>query len=362
MTAPAHADPASVSSRKGRPTAARIKHVPELDAIRGVAALSVVLFHAFPYALFFGWSFVDCFFVLSGYLITTILLANVDSPRLLSAFYFRRALRIWPVYYGTLALVLIANMLARTGFPTTRAGLAQHLFFVQNVQDMWGGTPPDFVAPFSPSWSVAIEEQFYLAWPLLITFFGRRCVVPVACMLLVATTIYQCVGAPMFTLLSRGDGLAAGCLLAALVEHPDHDRVVKILRALLLGGIAVALCAAVFWHDPRLPTAPWRALLFKAFACIFAGAVGLTVRFSGHPWLAPLRWRGAALLGLISYSLYMLHLPLFNWMPVILARAGVSSPSLREALVWISIFAAPACSYVLVERPILTLKRLVDYA
>src|ERR1700722_14868601 len=81
--------------------AAASRHVPELDSIRGIAALSVVLYHGFPLVFFLGWSFVDCFFVLSGYLITSILLINVGSAKLLPAFYFRRALRIWPVYYGT---------------------------------------------------------------------------------------------------------------------------------------------------------------------------------------------------------------------------------------------------------------------
>jgi peptidoglycan/LPS O-acetylase OafA/YrhL len=227
---------------------------------------------------------------------------------------------------------------------------------------MWGGRSPEFVAPFLPSWSVAIEEQFYLAWPLLLSLVGRRCVMPVACALLVTSTIYQCAGGPTNTLLCRGDGLAAGCLLAAFIDHPARDRVVTILRALLIGGLAVVLCAPLLWHDPAMPPAPLRAVLLKAFAALFAGGVGLSVRFSGHAWLAPLRWRGAVLLGLISYSLYMLHVPLFNWMPVILARAGVTSPSLRQALVWVSVFGVPACSYVLVERPILSLKRLINYA
>src|SRR3954466_11966508 len=108
-----------------------MKRIKELDALRGLAALTIVLFHVYPHQVFMGWSAVDLFFVLSGYLITSIIINNLSNKGFLTSFYSRRILRIWPVYYLTLAAVLILNAFSRTGYPTD--GLFQHLTFTQNI-------------------------------------------------------------------------------------------------------------------------------------------------------------------------------------------------------------------------------------
>src|SRR5947208_17076877 len=104
------------------------KHIPELDSVRGLAAMGVVLFHAYPNLFFFGWSCVDLFFVLSGFLICGILLENGGTSGFAKAFYFRRALRIWPVYFLTLAAVLILNAVSPHGH--SAKGLPWNLVFL----------------------------------------------------------------------------------------------------------------------------------------------------------------------------------------------------------------------------------------
>jgi peptidoglycan/LPS O-acetylase OafA/YrhL len=334
-------------------------HIPELDALRGIASFGVVLFHAFPRIFFFGWSFVDCFFVLSGYLITSILLRNLGSARLLPAFYFRRALRIWPVYYLTLAVVLFLNAHARTGWPTT--GLAQYLFFCQNLQHLWGGNAPAFIVPFLPSWSVAVEEQFYLCWPIVLVVFGARAVRPIAAGLVVIATAYQIARMPIDTVAYRADALAAGCLLASLNLRAPDAGLMKVLGVVGVLAAAVILGAAVFWWaDPDPP--PWGYVILPAFSAFYASVIGFSVRYSGHRFLAPLRSKPLRNLGLISYSLYLLHLPIFTYGPAVLARVGVTGHARQQWCEWIAIFVMPILSYRFVERPALSLKRLLGYS
>src|SRR5207244_4564952 len=177
---PGHAGRLSTTCAIGRPRPIVMKEIPELDSVRGLAAAGIVLYHAFPFVFFLGWSCVDLFFVLSGYLITTIIIEHHRAPGFLRAFYARRALRIWPVYFLVLAGCLVMNRLSRQGYPAGTLGTVQHLTFTQNIQGIWGGSVPAYVYAIGPSWSVAIEEQFYLLWPLLLVAMGRRAVLPAA--------------------------------------------------------------------------------------------------------------------------------------------------------------------------------------
>src|SRR5437868_3369959 len=126
-----------------------MRRIPELDSLRGLAAVGVVFFHAYPYVFFVGWCCVDLFFVLSGFLITSIILHEGGKRGFAKVFYFRRMIRIWPVYYVALASVLFLNSLSRTGHSTQ--GLPYNLLFLQNIQGYWKGTIPPFPASFGPS-------------------------------------------------------------------------------------------------------------------------------------------------------------------------------------------------------------------
>ena len=117
-----------------------MRRIPELDGLRGLAALAVLLAHLgegrWP-LVGWGWTAVNLFFVLSGYLITGIVLREGHAPGFWRAFYARRVLRIWPVYFGTIAAILAVGPLV--GRPAATAGLPSYLTFTQNVPRYWGG-------------------------------------------------------------------------------------------------------------------------------------------------------------------------------------------------------------------------------
>lgn len=189
-----------------KPTGER--RIPELDGLRGLACLVILLYHVKPHALPGGWAAADLFFVLSGFLITSIILKHSAERRFLAHFYLRRGLRIWPVYYLTvLLLAAVAPILPR---PCDFAGLPYLLTYTQNVPNYWSGKAPEFTPYLAHTWSLAIEEQFYLIWPLLVCWVGRRGVVPLALALVAVSVGARAMGLHWWLLLSRGDGLALG--------------------------------------------------------------------------------------------------------------------------------------------------------
>src|ERR1035438_3416002 len=156
-------------------------YVPQLDGLRGIAILAVLLYHLggrFPalhveFATIYGFAGVDLFFVISGFLITGILLDSVGSEHYFRNFYVRRMLRIWPLYFALLAFVFILLPMV---VPALRGRIfaqchpwQSYLVFAQNffVRDFG-------IGPVGVTWSLAIEEQFYLVWPLLLFLLPRK--------------------------------------------------------------------------------------------------------------------------------------------------------------------------------------------
>ncbi len=137
----ADAPEAAVSvTSDARPTLARSRRIEELDALRGIGSFALLAFHLWPGTFFFGWTRVDLFFVLSGYLITSIILRQLDQPRFLRRFWTRRALRIWPAYY--ILLVFVCVRASCQGNSPRLDALLEHLSFTQNVPYYWEGAVP----------------------------------------------------------------------------------------------------------------------------------------------------------------------------------------------------------------------------
>ena len=160
-----------------------MKRIGELDAIRGMAALAIMVNHL-PFSnrlTHLGAYGVDLFFVLSGYLITAIILKNAGSPGFMTAFYARRSLRIWPIYYLALLVVLAINPQFRP--PFSLRGLPFYATYTQGIQLYWFGKLPPFSPLFDHTWTLALEEQYYLIWPALVLIFGGRSVAPMAIVL-----------------------------------------------------------------------------------------------------------------------------------------------------------------------------------
>ena len=332
-----------------------MQRIPELDAIRGLAAIGVVLFHAYPNTFYFGWSCVDLFFVLSGYLITSIILTDQKDPNFLSTFYLRRIRRIWPVYYLTLIVVLILNRFSVSGYPTD--GLWLHWIFLQNTTNYIGLLPLPFIYSFSPSWSVAIEEQFYVVWPLVVRTIGKSAVPIFSGLLFLSCFLGRCwLTESTELLLTRGDGLSLGCMLAWLMQFNSDARLSKIILASLicaatLGCGYVLLYWIAFNGDP---TPRWTQSCFTGFSLLFFSLIGFSVRHSGAWILMPLRNSVLKWFGTISYALYLFHMPLFSYCPPIFDRIGMSSEILRATITWVLVVGLPALSWYAIERPILS--------
>ncbi len=338
-------------------------HMPALDGLRGVAVL-LVLFHTFDLisrtgalddTLNAGWIGVQLFFVLSGFLITGILLDTRDSPTYYRTFFTRRVLRIFPLYY----LVLFVAFVIVPFDMDVPASHGSHQFW------LWTYTN-NFAAPFGKEehafphfWSLAVEEQFYLVWPVVVRLAGRRgvaIIAPLAVVLAIAARIFarQHYGeeaAYMFTP-CRMDALALGALAAVMVRAPSpiFDKIPPLV--LRLGGGLVVLAGLALGKLDRTG-APMQyagyTIIALGFALLLVGALSgsrlLTAR--------PLRR-----IGMYSYGMYVFSVPLHLFIGVPIVGA---SPSLPIALVYVPAmaaitFAVAAASYHFYERPFLALK------
>jgi len=326
----------------------------DLEGLRGIAVALVVLFHAHLLGAVGGFIGVDAFYVLSGFLITGLLLRELaTNGRLdLVAFYGRRARRILPAATVAIVVILVAAafIVAPLDLPAVAADATASGLFVGNVlfalraTDYFASSTP---SPFVHYWSLGVEEQFYLVWPvfLLLAFRARRLslVVFTVCVLSFALSIVlTTVQAPwaFYGLPTRAWQLALGALLAlhgpALARLPSVPIAIGGWLGIALLGVAAAVL------DPAIGYPGFAALLPTTAVALVILAGG---RHGGPGRLlavAPLR-----LLGRISFSLYLYHWPVLVLASVVL---GEPSPELRWSLVGLSI-AAGAVSWKLVEEP-----------
>ena len=337
-------------------------YIPELQGLRGLAVLSVVIYHCHPrlagtrfyYASLWGWAGVNLFFVLSGFLITSILLEARSKPRYFRNFYGRRALRIWPVY----VLVLVVCYLNAPWFigatiwnAVKAAPWLAYIFFVQNLFHL--ALPP----AISPTWSLAIEEQYYFLWAPLVRFLRRPWMLAtvLCCALIVSPLLRHAHFAwitPTHTLIHL-DGIALGSLLALGLYTIQFTRRAWLLIG--LGALAFGIAAAA-------TIAGGTALLDSALAAGFAGAVLAAIASTGarNPMNAALRRGPLAFYGRISYGLYMIHIMVFiyfGWFDLKMDRYGIPG---NLAVVVFRLAASTAAATVLwysFESRILKLKR-----
>jgi peptidoglycan/LPS O-acetylase OafA/YrhL len=318
------------------PTLSHPKRIPPLDGLRGLAILGVLAIHylaAAPLlpsplggpihalALLGGYG-VMLFFVLSGFLITGILLDTRGRPGYFRNFYVRRTLRIFPLYY--LALVILFVLLPRlvgasAGFAPVPAGTqVWYWTYLSNV--FLGMRGWDAGPPYAPHfWSLAVEEQFYLVWPLLVWWVPRprlgRLFLGVALGALAWRTAQVLHGDSfVFTelaTLSRVDALACGAWIALAVRSPEgRARLTGILPGLVTLGVLAVVVLAWWRQTLMIEDAVVRSLGLSvmSFALGTLVGVGVLCREGGVVYrimsFAPLRF-----LGRYSYALYVFHYP-----------------------------------------------------
>jgi peptidoglycan/LPS O-acetylase OafA/YrhL len=347
-----------------------MRRIPELDALRGLAAVAIVVYHLwFPTYGFMGTA-VDLFFVMSGYLITTIILKQREQPGFLLTFYARRSLRIWPIYYLSLLIFLAINPALPRPYHTE--ALPYFLTYTQNMPHYVGLANPPFAHGFYHTWSLAVEEQYYLFWPLVLVLLGRRSLVPFAIGLIALAVGTRMAGFSKWILMTRLDGLALGGILAAVLYSDAKNRlstetVRRALIAVGIGSIAFlargnVLVAALASSWPALGD-PLVALSLRMFATnlMYVSMIGLVVIYSGHRRLSVLRDRRLVELGQMSYGIYLYHYLLFDIVQDYADRFGVTNRVPIDAVKVGLSFAIAAASWRLLERPLLSLKDRFGY-
>ena len=350
-------------------------YLPALDGLRGLAILLVVphnvnlgaqgLMRVVTYASGAGWIGVQLFFVLSGFLITGNLLDSLGAKNYYRAFFARRILRIFPLYYGYLLLMLVlvpAIGIGSSEFLESR----RHQIWLWTFLSNWG-VPT--VQGFEHFWSLAVEEQFYLTWPFLIALFSRR-LVPICVGIAVAALVFRVsvlaagahVGTAYAFTFARMDALALGAAVAAIVRAPT-DRIFARLPARRLQAIALALLLVGFVitkgyrpHDIVTLTVGQSMLSVACAIVIFSVATGTAGR-----WQPIFTWPFLVTVGKYSYGMYVIHLGIdLLWRAPIVERLAWTG-SLRPAAYMIVIvafsFGAAFLSYHLVEKHFLRLKR-----
>ena len=350
------------------PNAFKATYVPALDGLRGVAIVAILIFHL-DWPLFTG-SFigVDIFFVLSGFLITSLLVYEFDaSARIhLGHFYLRRVLRLGPALmlmlavYSAVCLVVLPGAQARDHL--IDAAIA--FFYVSNWARALGIHPPDFLGH---TWSLGIEEQFYLAWPLILYALLRAGTprwriasfaigIALACWL---TRIGYLLGGKTIERIyngldTRADCLMIGCALGTVLASGLLD---DAARVTLRRGLRVATPLMVLWLVAFGLVADWQSrwIYYWGLATVALAAATLILDVLIDPRgrvAAALSSRWLVFTGSISYGLYLWHYPIYR---------GLAALDLNRLTIFFigvpATFAIATLSYRFLERPILNLAR-----
>jgi peptidoglycan/LPS O-acetylase OafA/YrhL len=336
-----------------------MRRIPELDAVRGIAAVVIIFFH-WRFHLPFLNTAVDLFFVLSGYLITTILLETARARHAVRTFYARRALRILPIYYLTFAVFLALNRVFPRPHPLD--ALPYFLTYTQYIQGYWGGASPPFSRAFGHTWTLAIEEQFYLVWPLVVRATGRTGVLILSLPLLAMPTALRFAGMDPHLLLTRCDGLVLGALLAALLADRGHLERHRSAFGIALAFVALAAVLSITGPSAgpfrvRLASSMWLGRVAVVYACL----IGLIVVHAGHPALRPLRARWLGELGKMSYGLYLYHTPVFMLVGMVHDHLDLHHPGGRDLVKLAATFGLAWLSWRYIEQPILARKDRFSY-
>jgi peptidoglycan/LPS O-acetylase OafA/YrhL len=352
--------------------------MPALDGFRGCAVLAVVFYHfslpilaAGPHgaatklvlhSLLTGSVGVDMFFVLSGFLITGILLHSREQPHYFRNFYARRILRIFPLYYGVLVVAFLA-----LGWTSAIGPLAPHQGWLWlYVANFAGLFHVSFVPMFDHFWSLAVEEQFYFAWPLVVFFLPRRRLIAVSIALAIGSLLFRCalihggMDAELAASLTpcRLEGLVMGSLLAALAASAGG------LTSLNRPAIVVGTLAGVAAMASRVlgsAQGMWglsgigHFTVPLAFTCVIAlaaGGRGVLSRFLSIGWLR--------FFGKYSYGIYVFHYLFEPWLDKwfwYLPSVPLASILLHLILALAATLAVAMVSWHLYEKQFLKLKR-----
>jgi peptidoglycan/LPS O-acetylase OafA/YrhL len=357
-------------------------HILALDGLRGVAILGVFAFHygggatsssriarAVAHAVQFGGAGVTLFFVLSGFLITGILLDSLDQPHALRSFYIRRALRIFPLYYVTLLFTLVYAMLTHNTAEVLHK-LWVPALFLQNI-----GHLDRLIAAFPVRvwmihyWSLAVEEHFYFVWPFLLLLTGKRhaarlCIVVCAISVLIPIAVapfWRTIELCDYPLITSAAALALGGWLATAQRSGLLERLQPYWPYIAAGSFLLLLPFVVHTAHFTLTGGsytPFETLsrfdLVVFFTSIVALSLhpGLTQRLASTAWLRSI--------GRVSYGIYIYHLFFWRvfhlWARDLAGSHGGLVPAITAVIALICTPILAYTSYAFLEKPFLRLK------
>jgi peptidoglycan/LPS O-acetylase OafA/YrhL len=372
-------------------------HYVVLDGLRGLAILLVMTYHfCLPYTGFHGhdsgwllqlaqggWMGVDLFFVLSGFLITGILVDTRSHPHYFRVFFGRRFLRIWPLYYASLLVLLVILPRVLPTVPdAVRSMQDKQLWFwlyganwLFAIEGGFGKTSGGYF------WSLAVEEQFYLIWPFVVHALTRRALLHLSLGLLAISCVSRIVlsqlgvgtGALYAMTLTHLDGLAVGSCIALWLRAPaSWERLARLVPAAALIAAAGVAAARVADGDLFFWSRHMAMYGYTAVAVLFGAALVWVLRArAGSLRVRAFSSAFMTRCGKYSYALYVVHVPVAAIAyPLVFRVAGRFAPTLPYDAVFLAAAAASfAVSYALallswnvLEKRVLALKRYFPYA
>jgi peptidoglycan/LPS O-acetylase OafA/YrhL len=384
-TALAEGDPTAVSNEPRRSDVKR-EQVPALDGVRGLGFLAVFLGHACKAAienhrssflnnslyhlLQIAWLAVPAFFVLSGYLIGGNLFRTRNREGFFRVFYYRRMLRVLPVYYVTLLVVAWVDMAHGVHLDYR---FWAHFIYIQNFMPGYSSTTYAFEY-IRHLWSLAIEEQFYLTWPLVVWFAKDRAtllkIIAALCatcwtIRLLSPWIHLSSDDCYFNTLTRFDTILFGVALALVADHALYKRFQPFAKYAALAGIALWIIS--FSTHAEHSENYYRVAVeytLANFTVVMIVAAVLEER-SGFAKACSARW--ACWLGSMSYVLYTFHYIYLGWLHHTFRHwlLGRLSPHLATIVTvgsaLIGTIALGMLSYRFIEQPAMSLRKYVKY-
>jgi peptidoglycan/LPS O-acetylase OafA/YrhL len=370
-------------------------HLPVLDGVRGVAIILVLLLHFTLYGeltptlsvewvyykiMTAGWIGVDLFFVLSGFLITGILYDSKGGEHYFRNFYIRRVLRIFPLYYGSLVLffLILPNVFpSDQGLRALRQDAAWYWTYLSNVlvaRDGWSA-----FGPMEHFWSLAVEEQFYLMWPLAVFLLSRRGLMA-ACLACFIGSLLTRVGlelrgheiAAHVLTPARMDALAVGALLALVARGPNGLRDLARWARPALAVTSACLLGVFAWRR-GLPSEDVvvSTIGYSLLAVLFGATLVLGLTSSPQASISKVLTAPALMLfGRYSYALYVFHHPVLTMLKRRTTWLDTMPPLLGSRLLAQVLFTVvgitivlgiASLSWHLYEKQFLKLKRLFPY-
>lgn len=345
-------------------TAAPSSYRADIDGLRAVAVSTVLLYHAFPQVMPGGFVGVDVFFVISGYLISGIILSSAREQRFsLTDFYARRIKRIFPALSTILAAVLAAGWFALYADDYARLGehVAAGAAFLANIE-LWNESSYfDVGADLKPLlhlWSLGIEEQFYLVWPLVLAVAARWKRVPLAATMSIAAasfiaaivTVRTDPTAAFYSPWTRFWELLVGAMLACSVSGTsaagwleDLQASGSVHHAITTAGAGMIAAALLLITAKSTFPGYWALLPVLGAALVIAAGPRAWINrvVLSHPAMV---WVGA-----ISYPLYLWHWPLLSFAKIV--TGGLPAPAIRASLLAVAVVLSWA-TYRLLERPV----------